>query len=89
MTSVERKEKMDHMMSLIQEIGVLKLRFQPQATGHLHTAGSIGLHGSSDSSLSPSPLPVGHLRWHCYTAGGAGGVQHSGHCAPSSSHGWQ
>ena len=41
MTSVERKEKMDHMMFLIQEIGVLKLRFQPQATGHLHTAVNV------------------------------------------------
>ena len=41
MTSVERKEKMDHMMSLIQEIGVLKLRFKPQATGHLHTAVNV------------------------------------------------
>ena len=44
MTSVERKEKMDHMMSLIQEIGVLKLRFQPHDTGHLHTAVN-GLRG--------------------------------------------
>ena len=44
MTSVERKEKMDHMMSLIQEIGVLKLRFQPQATGHLHTAVNVLQH---------------------------------------------
>jgi len=41
MTSSERKDKMDHMMSLIQEIGVLKLRFQPHDTGHLHTAVNI------------------------------------------------
>ena len=41
MTSTERKEKMDHMMSLIQEIGVLKLRFQPHDTGHLHTAVNV------------------------------------------------
>jgi len=38
MTSTERKEKMDHMMSLIQEIGVLKLRFKPSDTGHLRGA---------------------------------------------------
>ena len=44
MTSVERKEKMDHMMSLIQEIGVLKLRFQPHDTGHLHTAVNVLQH---------------------------------------------
>ena len=37
-TSTERKEKMDHMMSLIQEIGVLKLRFQPHDTGHIRGA---------------------------------------------------
>ena len=40
----ERKDKMDHMMSLIEEIGVLKLRFQPQATGHLHTAVNVLQH---------------------------------------------
>ena len=34
----ERKDKMDHMMSLIQEIGVLKLRFQPSDTGHIRGA---------------------------------------------------
>ena len=44
MTSAERKDKMDHMMSLIEEIGVLKLRFQPQATGHLHTAVNVLQH---------------------------------------------
>jgi len=43
-TSAERKDKMDHMMSLIEEIGVLKLRFQPQATGHLHTAVNVLQH---------------------------------------------
>ena len=44
MTSVERQDKMDHMMSLIQEIGVLKSRFQPQSTGHLHTAVNVLQH---------------------------------------------
>ena len=43
-TSTERKDKMDHMMSLIQEIGVLKSRFQPQSTGHLHTAVNVLQH---------------------------------------------
>ena len=43
-TSAERKDKMDHMMSLIEEIGVLKLRFQPQSTGHLHTAVNVLQH---------------------------------------------
>ena len=41
MTSAERKEKMDYMMYLIQEIGVLKSRFQPHDTGHLHTAVNV------------------------------------------------
>ena len=41
MTGVERKEKMDYMMFLIQEIGVLKSRIKPQATGHLHTAVNV------------------------------------------------
>ena len=40
-TSTERKDKMDYMMFLIQEIGVLKLRFQPHDTGHLHTAVNV------------------------------------------------
>ena len=38
MTSEERKDKMDHMMFLIQEIGVLKSRFQPSDTGHIRGA---------------------------------------------------
>ena len=37
-TSTERKEKMDYMMFLIQEIGVLKSRFQPHDTGHIRGA---------------------------------------------------
>ena len=38
MTSTERKDKMDYMMFLIQEIGVLKSRFQPHDTGHIRGA---------------------------------------------------
>ena len=38
MTDNERKDKMDHMFSLIKETEVLKSRFQPHDTGHLRGA---------------------------------------------------
>ena len=44
MTDNERKEKMDHMFFLIKETEVLKNRFQPHDTGHLHTAVNVLRH---------------------------------------------
>ena len=41
MTDNERKEKMDHMFSLIKETEVLKNRFQPHDTGHIRGAVSV------------------------------------------------
>ena len=38
MTDNERKEKMDHMFSLIKETEVLKGRYQPEDTGHIRGA---------------------------------------------------
>ena len=34
---MNRKEKLNHMVSLTDEITILTQRLQPQATGHLHT----------------------------------------------------
>jgi len=41
MTDGERKDKMDHMFSLIKEIEVLRSRFQPHDTGHIRGAVSV------------------------------------------------
>ena len=41
MTDKERKEKMDHMFSLIKETEVLKGRFQPHDTGHIRGAVNV------------------------------------------------
>ena len=41
MTAIERKQKMDHMMILMEEIVIISERFMPHDTGHLHTAISV------------------------------------------------
>ena len=41
MSDNERKQKMDHMFSLIKETEVLKSRFQPHDTGHIR--GAVGV----------------------------------------------
>ena len=32
-----RNDKLNHMMTLIEEVGILRQRVKPQATGYLHT----------------------------------------------------
>ena len=34
---MDRNEKLNHMLSLTEEINILTQRIQPQATGYLHT----------------------------------------------------
>ena len=41
MTTNQRKQKMDHMMTLIDEIEIISERFMPHDTGHLHTAVNV------------------------------------------------
>ena len=41
MTTSERKQKMDHMMTLMEEIVIISERFMPHDTGHLHTAVNV------------------------------------------------
>ena len=35
---IKREDKMDHMFALLKEIDIIKQRFQPSDTGHLHGA---------------------------------------------------
>jgi hypothetical protein len=44
-----RKEKMDHMFALMEEVRVLVGRLEPHDTGHLHTA--IGVLNSRVEEL--------------------------------------
>ena len=48
MTDKERVEKMDHMFALIKEIDIIKLRFQPEDTGHLRGAVRVLEHRVSE-----------------------------------------
>ena len=41
MTVSERKHKMDHMMTLMEEIVIISERFMPHDTGHLHTTVNV------------------------------------------------
>ena len=47
MTASERKQKMDHMMTLMEEIVIISERVMPHDTGHLHTAVNV-LQGRVD-----------------------------------------
>ena len=47
MTAIERKQKMDHMMTLMEEIVIISERCMPHDTGHLHTAVNV-LQGRVD-----------------------------------------
>jgi len=38
---IKREDKMDHMFALLKEIDIIKQRFQPSDTGHLHTAVNV------------------------------------------------
>ena len=41
MTAGDRKKKVDHMMTLIDEIVIISERLMPHDTGHLHTAVNV------------------------------------------------
>ena len=47
-----RKEKMDHMFALMEEVRVLVGRLEPRDTGHIHTTINVLMTASKSLELS-------------------------------------